>query len=160
MRAMQQTISAPSAVAGPAANRRARGQVATWLFVCCALVFAMVVVGDVTRLTHSGLSIVEWQPLVGALPPLNESQWQALFDKYQLTPEYRQVNQGMTLPAFKDIFWWEYTHRLLGRLIGVAFFVPLAWFFVKGKLEGALAPRLLAIFALGGAGATGRGPGT
>ena len=100
--------------------------VAAWLFVCCALVFAMVVVGGVTRLTHSGLSIIEWQPIVGTLPPLTDAQWQEAFDKYQLTPEYRQVNQGMALAEFKGIFWWEYFHRLLGRAIGVVFLLPLA----------------------------------
>src|SRR6478752_2123035 len=97
----------------PAAAR----QVAAWLLVCCALVFAMVVVGGITRLTHSGLSIVEWQPIVGTVPPLNDPQWLETFEKYKLTPEYRLVNPGMTLEAFKSIFWWEYAHRLLGRLI-------------------------------------------
>ena len=83
--------------------------------LCCALVFAMVVVGGVTRLTHSGLSIVEWQPIVGTLPPLSDADWQQTFEKYQQTPQYRQVNQAMTLAEFKGIFWWEYVHRLLGR---------------------------------------------
>src|SRR3954467_2233643 len=86
-------------------------QVAVWLLVCCALVFAMVVVGGVTRLTHSGLSIVEWQPIVGTVPPLNDSQWIETFEKYKLTPEYRLVNRDMTIEAFKGIFWWEYAHR-------------------------------------------------
>src|SRR5215211_2924707 len=103
-------------------------RVAGWLFFCCALVFAMVVVGGVTRLTHSGLSIVEWQPIVGTLPPLSEAQWQQTFEKYQLTPEYQLVNKGMGLDEFKLIFWWEYWHRLLGRLIGVVFLVPFLWF--------------------------------
>src|SRR5881394_1934095 len=95
--------------------------VATWLFVCAALVFAMVVVGGVTRLTHSGLSITEWQPIVGTIPPLSAADWDEAFRKYQATPEYREINRGMTLDAFKIIFWWEYAHRLLGRLIGVVF---------------------------------------
>ena len=99
-------------------NHRA---VAWWLLACAALVFAIVVVGGVTRLTHSGLSIVEWQPVVGAVPPLDDAQWQEAFDKYKQTPEYLQVNRGMTLPQFKGIFWWEYIHRLLGRLIGAVF---------------------------------------
>src|SRR5438034_624298 len=103
-------------------------RVAAWLFLCCALVFAMVVVGGVTRLTHSGLSIVEWQPIIGTLPPLSQADWQETFGKYQLTPQYLQVNKGMTLDEFKGIFWWEYWHRLLGRLIGIAFLVPLLWF--------------------------------
>src|SRR5437899_3353374 len=99
-----------------AAHNRA---VAAWLLVCCAFVFAIVVVGGITRLTHSGLSIVEWQPIVGALPPLDEAAWQETFGKYKQTPEYRLVNPGMTLDGFKIIFWWEYVHRLLGRLVFV-----------------------------------------
>ena len=124
--------------------------VALWLLACCALVFAMVVVGGVTRLTHSGLSIVEWQPLVGALPPLDEQQWEATFAKYRETPEFRLRNHDMTLAGFKGIFWWEYFHRLLGRLIGVAFFVPFLYFVVRGRIRGPLAWRLGAIFLLGG----------
>src|SRR5262252_5761205 len=124
--------------------------VAMWLLICCALLFAMVVVGGVTRLTHSGLSITEWQPIVGALPPLTDAQWNAAFAKYQATPEYIQVNRGMTLAAFKGIFWWEYFHRLLGRAIGAAFLLPLLWFAVRRRIPTGLAPRLLAIFALGG----------
>ncbi len=126
------------------------GRVAAWLFLCCALVFAMVVVGGVTRLTHSGLSIVEWQPIVGALPPLSEAEWQQTFERYQLTPEYRQVNQGMTLAAFKGIFWWEYFHRLLGRLIGVVFLVPLLWFVWRRDVPPGYAWSLVGIFVLGG----------
>ncbi len=124
--------------------------VAAWLLVCCALVFAMVVVGGVTRLTHSGLSIVEWQPIMGTLPPLSDTAWQETFEKYQRTPEYRQVNRGMSLAEFKGIFWWEYFHRLLGRLIGVVFFVPLVWFWARGTLDRPLAWKLVGIFALGG----------
>ena len=95
--------------------------VAPWLILCSLLVFAMIVVGGATRLTHSGLSIVEWQPIVGAIPPLNEAEWLATFAKYRQTPEYKLVNHGMTLAEFKGIFWWEYFHRLLGRLIGIEF---------------------------------------
>lgn len=127
-----------------------RRAVAAWLLVCCALVFAMVVVGGVTRLTHSGLSIVEWQPIVGTLPPLSEAAWQATFEKYKLTPEYRLVNHAMSLGEFKGIFWWEYFHRLLGRLIGVVFFVPLVWFWVRRRIDRPLAWKLAGIFALGG----------
>jgi cytochrome c oxidase assembly protein subunit 15 len=119
----QGTAHVPAADAAPAAGRRA---IAAWLLVCCALVAVMVLVGGVTRLTHSGLSIVEWQPLVGTIPPLSESDWLAEFEKYKQTPEYRLVNHGMSLGEFKGIFWWEYVHRLLGRLIGLVFFVPLA----------------------------------
>jgi len=128
----------------------ARPRVAGWLLLCCALVFAMVVVGGVTRLTRSGLSIVEWEPLMGAIPPLSQGDWEELFTQYQRTPEYLKVNQGMSLEAFKGIFWWEYFHRLLGRLIGLAFFVPLLWFLARRQVEAALAPRLVGIFLLGG----------
>jgi cytochrome c oxidase assembly protein subunit 15 len=124
--------------------------VAAWLFVCCALVFAMVVVGGVTRLTHSGLSITEWQPIVGTLPPLNDAQWQEAFAKYRLTPEYQQVNKGMSLAAFQGIFWWEYGHRLLGRLIGAVFLLPLLWFIVRRSIPRGYAARLFGIFVLGG----------
>ena len=103
---------------------RARRQVAAWLFSLCALLFVMIVVGGITRLTRSGLSIVEWQPIVGTLPPLTDTQWLALFEKYKLTPEYAQVNFGMSLADFKRIFWWEYIHRLLGRLIKLGFLLP------------------------------------
>ncbi len=127
-----------------------RNSIAAWLFACCALVFAMVVVGGITRLTHSGLSIVEWQPVAGALPPMNEVDWQAEFDKYKLSPEFRQRNFDMTLAGFKGIFWWEYGHRLLGRTVGAVFLLPFLWFFARGELRGALAWRLVAIFALGG----------
>jgi cytochrome c oxidase assembly protein subunit 15 len=124
--------------------------VAVWLLVCCALVFAMVVVGGVTRLTHSGLSIVEWQPIVGTLPPLDDAAWREAFEKYQLTPEYLQVNHDMTLSEFKGIFWWEYFHRLLGRLIGAVFFVPLVWFWIRSRIGRPLAWKLAGIFVLGG----------
>jgi len=129
-----------------AAHNRA---VAAWLLVCCALVFAMVVVGGVTRLTHSGLSIVEWQPIVGTLPPLDEAAWLEAFGKYKQTPEYRFVNPGMNLEGFKGIFWWEYVHRLLGRLIGAAFLLPLLWFALRGRIARALAWKFAAIFGLG-----------
>lgn len=138
----------------PAAAAKAGGApavVATWLFVCCTLVFALIVVGGVTRLTHSGLSITEWQPVVGALPPLSESQWNEAFARYQTTPEYLQVNRGMSIDAFKGIFWWEYVHRLLGRLVGLVFIVPLVWFLARGTLPSSagLAPMLFGIFLLG-----------
>lgn len=131
-------------------NPDSRRAIAYWLFACCALVFAMVAVGGVTRLTHSGLSIVEWQPIMGALPPLNEAQWQETFAKYQLTPEFRLRNHDMTLEGFKGIFWWEYSHRLLGRVIGFVFFVPFAWFAAKRRIDRPLAWKLAGIFALGG----------
>ncbi|MEK6210651.1 MAG: COX15/CtaA family protein [Pseudomonadota bacterium] len=125
-------------------------QIAGWLVACCVLVFLMVVVGGVTRLTHSGLSMVEWKPLVGTIPPLSQTDWEEVFLKYQATPEYLQVNKGMALDEFKGIFWWEYFHRLLGRAIGLVFFLPLLFFLVRGKIDGPLALRLTGIFILGG----------
>ena len=130
---------------------RDRRVVAGWLIACAAFVFLVVVVGGVTRLTRSGLSIAEWQPLVGAIPPLSEADWQALFAKYRETPEYRIVNRGMTLEGFKGIFWWEYIHRLLARLVGLVFLLPFLWFLWKRKLGGSLACKLWGIFALGAA---------
>jgi len=114
------------------------------------MVLLMIVVGGVTRLTHSGLSITEWKPLVGTLPPLSAADWQELFDKYKLTPEFKLVNHAMTLDEFKGIFWWEYFHRLLGRLIGVVFLLPLLWFWATRRIGRALGWRLLGIFILGG----------
>src|SRR5438094_6544491 len=131
----------PEASSAPAAQTQTRNgerAVAAWLFTCCALVFAMVVVGGVTRLTHSGLSIVEWQPIVGTLPPIGDAQWNEAFVAYQATPEYSQVNRGMSLEAFKGIFWWEYFHRLLGRAIGVVFLVPLLWFIARRRIPSGL----------------------
>jgi cytochrome c oxidase assembly protein subunit 15 len=131
-----------------AADRRA---IAAWLFLCAFLVFAIVLVGGVTRLTRSGLSIVEWQPIAGALPPLHEADWQALFAKYRETPEFRLVNSRMTLEGFKSIFWWEYIHRLVARGIGVVFLAPLLWFQLTRRLDRRLAWQLWGIFALGAA---------
>jgi cytochrome c oxidase assembly protein subunit 15 len=150
MRAMAYFTSTRNPAQYAARNFDARRQIAIWLFVCCGLVFLMVVVGGVTRLTHSGLSIVEWQPIVGTLPPINDAQWNTVFAKYQATPEYQQVNHGMSLDEFKGIFWWEYFHRLLGRLIGVAFFVPLLFFILRRRIERHVGPRLIGIFLLGG----------
>jgi cytochrome c oxidase assembly protein subunit 15 len=107
-------------------------------------------VGGVTRLTRSGLSIVEWQPLVGAIPPLSEAAWQELFARYRQTPEFRLVNFDMTLEGFKTIFWWEYLHRLLGRLIGLVFLIPFLFFLWKRKIDPPLGWKLAAIFVLGG----------
>lgn len=132
-------------------GERTRKQVAAWLLVLCALLFVMIVVGGITRLTRSGLSIVEWQPIVGTLPPLNEAQWNELFEKYKLTPEYEQVNFGMSLEDFKRIFWWEYIHRLLGRLIGLGFLLPYLWFLLRRRLDASSAWRLGFVFALGAA---------
>ena len=139
---------APGTLAGRAPASAGRA-VAFWLLACAVLIAAMVVVGGVTRLTHSGLSIAEWQPLVGTVPPLSESDWQALFEKYRATPEYKLVNQGMSLDEFKGIFWLEYVHRLLGRVIGIAFLVPLLWFWWAGRVDRRLGWKLVGIFALG-----------
>jgi cytochrome c oxidase assembly protein subunit 15 len=114
------------------------------------MVFAILVVGGVTRLTHSGLSIVEWQPIVGVIPPLDQAEWDETFEKYKKTPEYQQVNHQMTLDEFKGIFFWEYWHRVLGRLIGVVFLLPFLYFWLRGKIEPSLVPKLLGIFILGG----------
>jgi len=127
-----------------------QGAVATWLAICAAMVLGMTVLGGATRLTHSGLSIVEWQPIVGTLPPLSDADWNTTFDKYKQTPEYKQVNQGMSLDAFKSIFWWEYFHRLLGRTIGFVFLLPLLYFWWRRALSRPLVRVLLGIFVLGG----------
>lgn len=123
-----------------------------WLLFIAALVFAMVVVGGITRLTESGLSITEWKPITGALPPLNEAAWVSEFEKYKQIPEYTQINgpAGMTLAEFKFIYFWEWVHRLLGRVVGLAFALPLAWFWVKRAIPAGYKPRLLALMALGG----------
>ena len=120
-----------------------------WLYAAAAMVAAMVLVGGATRLTESGLSITEWKPVMGALPPLSEAQWLTEFHRYQQIPQYHELNSGMSLAAFKTIFWWEWTHRLLGRLIGVVFLVPLLWFLWRGWIEPGLRARLWLIFGLG-----------
>jgi heme a synthase len=120
-----------------------------WLYAVAALVLAMVLVGGATRLTESGLSITEWQPVMGALPPLGEAQWQAAFDKYQAIPQYHALNQGMSLDAFKTTYWWEWTHRSLGRLIGASYLLPFLWFLWRGWVGPGLRGRLWFIFGLG-----------
>ncbi len=124
--------------------------IAGWLLFIACMVFAMVVVGGITRLTESGLSMVRWEPISGTIPPLNDTQWQAEFDSYRATPEYHKVNRGMTLEAFKGIFFWEYLHRLIGRSIGLVFALPLAWFAWKRAIPRGYGPRLTALLALGG----------
>jgi cytochrome c oxidase assembly protein subunit 15 len=120
-----------------------------WLYAVAAMVLAMVLVGGATRLTESGLSITEWQPVMGTLPPLDDPQWRAEFEKYQLIPQYRALNNGMSLDAFKTIYWWEWTHRLIGRTIGVVFLLPLLWFLWRGWVGPGLRTRLWLIFGLG-----------
>ncbi|WP_419807394.1 COX15/CtaA family protein [Sphingomonas sp.] len=135
----------------PAFMTRARPfALARWLWAVAGLIVAMVVVGGITRLTESGLSITEWKPITGAIPPLTDAQWQAAFDGYKRIPEYRAFNQGMTLAGFKAIFFWEYLHRLLGRIIGLAFAGPLIWFWARKQIPAGYKPRLVALLALGG----------
>jgi len=124
--------------------------IAIWLLICCTLVFAMVVVGGVTRLTDSGLSMVEWKPIVGTIPPVTESDWEEVFKKYHETPQYKKINQGMSTDEFKGIFWWEYSHRVLGRVIGLVFFIPFLFFLVRKKINRPLGLKLAGIFLLGG----------
>lgn len=124
--------------------------VALWLFAVAGLVALMVVIGGLTRLTESGLSMVEWKPITGWLPPLSEAAWIAEFEKYKQFPEYQKINIGMTLDGFKSIFWLEYIHRLLGRLIGVAFALPMIAFWISGRIPAGMKPHLVAMFLLGG----------
>ena len=130
---------------------RADRTVGLWLFVIAAMIGLMVVVGGLTRLTGSGLSITEWQPVTGVIPPLSDAQWQAEFAKYQGTPQYELINRGMGLAGFKAIYWWEWTHRLLGRLLGVVFLVPFVIFLRQHRIDRALGVRLAIIFLLGAA---------
>ena len=127
-------------------NRR----IAIWLLVCCALVFAMVVLGGVTRLTGSGLSMVDWKPVTGVLPPLSDAEWQKTFEMYQQSPEFQKINAHMDVEAFKGIFWLEFLHRLLGRLIGVVFLVPFLVFAARGYIRKREWPKYLMMFVLGG----------
>jgi cytochrome c oxidase assembly protein subunit 15 len=120
-----------------------------WLVSIAALIAIMVLVGGATRLTESGLSIVEWKPVTGMLPPLNQEQWREAFEAYKTIPQYRELNAGMTLGEFKTIFWWEWSHRLLGRVIGVAYLLPFLWFLWRGALSADLRRRLWLIFGLG-----------
>jgi len=139
---MEQTLS-PAQAAVP--------MVRLWLYAMAFLVFCMVIVGGATRLTDSGLSITEWRPLLGAIPPMNEADWLAAFEKYKLIPEYQIQNRGMPLSEFKFIYWWEWAHRFLGRFIGLAFALPLIFFTFTRRIDRALWPRLFALFILGGA---------
>ena len=133
-----------------AATLRPRA-IANWLFLIALMIFLMVVVGGITRLTESGLSITEWKPVTGAIPPLNEAQWAAEFAKYKSSSQYVLMNEGMTLAAFKHIYFWEYFHRVIGRLLGVTFALPLLWFAVKRAIPNGYGVRLTGLFLLGGA---------
>ncbi len=122
-----------------------------WLTICCVLIFSMIVLGGVTRLTHSGLSMVDWDPIMGVIPPLTAGEWQEVFARYQDFPEYQIVNKGMSLGEFKRIFYFEYAHRVLGRSIGIVFLLPFLFFLMTGRLDRRLTARLLLLFLLGGA---------
>ncbi len=125
-------------------------QLASWLVLCAAVILGMILLGGVTRLTGSGLSIVEWAPVSGIIPPLNEQEWQQTFDQYKQYPEYQKVNIGMSLPEFKQIFLYEYAHRILGRLIGVIFLIPFLFFYFSRRIKPGLTPKLVVMFILGG----------
>lgn len=129
---------------------RTNRMVALWLFILCGLIYAMVVLGGVTRLTGSGLSMVDWRPVTGLLPPISDLEWQAAFDRYRQSPEYRAVNAHMSVADFKGIFWLEYLHRLLGRLIGLAFLVPFVYFLWRGYIARRELPKYALMFVLGG----------
>jgi len=124
--------------------------IAYWLIAVALLIYAMVILGGVTRLTGSGLSMVEWSPIIGAIPPLTDQEWQTTFEKYQQFPEYQEVNKTMNVSEFKQIFLFEYSHRMLGRFIGLAFLIPFLFFFYKKKIRHSLTPKLIIMFVLGG----------
>ncbi len=154
---IQQARPAPSAVplrsaseAPAAGGARSLAPVRAWLWVVAGCIFAMVVVGGATRLTQSGLSITEWKPVMGVLPPLGDAAWAAEFDRYKRIPQYALLNPDMTLSGFKAIFYWEWAHRLLGRAVGSLVLLPLAFFWLTGRLTPALKPRLVGLFLLGG----------
>lgn len=135
----------------PMAPPKGVGLVRAWLLLIAVMVYAMILVGGATRLTDSGLSITEWRPLLGAIPPMNESDWADAFAKYQsMTAQYHAVNPDMDLAGFKGIYWWEWSHRQLGRVIGVVFALPLLFFWLTGRTTKKLMPHLLILFALGG----------
>jgi heme a synthase len=140
--------SDPTMTATLISNTHAR-TMRLWLYAVAALVLAMVLVGGATRLTESGLSITEWKPVTGAVPPLSHDAWQAAFEQYRATPQYRAMNGGMSLEVFKTIYWWEWAHRLLGRVVGAAFLLPFLFFLWRGWVAPSLRPRLWFIFALG-----------
>lgn len=144
------TYREESALEPSSTLRQDQRQIGLWLLVCCALVFSMVVVGGVTRLTGSGLSIVEWEPILGVIPPLNEHEWEEAFAKYRQSPEFMKINHAMTVESFKSIYWLEYFHRLLGRGIGFAFLIPFLYFWTRRKISPSLVPRLAVMFVLGG----------
>ena len=150
MRSSPDIVALGGTSARPAASpKEGERAIAWWLLFCCAMIFAMVVIGGITRLTLSGLSITEWQPVVGIVPPLSYDNWLAEFEKYQQIPQYKLLNAGMSLAKFKYIFMWEYVHRLWGRLIGVAYALPLLYFLVRRQVPRRLVLPLAGIFLLG-----------
>lgn len=134
----------------PVTTAMADRQLAGWLLVCCAMIFAMVVLGGITRLTGSGLSMVEWDPVFGVIPPLTPAAWNEVFERYKQSPEYNKINTGMDLAGFKKIYWFEFAHRILGRSIGIVFLIPFLYFLLRGRIRRSLTPRLVVMFALGG----------
>jgi heme a synthase len=141
--------SSAASMISPATQKPKSSAVRWWLLSVAALIAVMVLVGGATRLTESGLSIVEWKPVTGTLPPLNDEQWAQAFEAYRKIPQYRQLNAGMSLPEFKTIFWWEWSHRLLGRVIGLSYLLPFLWFIWRKSLNVDLRRRLWVIFGLG-----------
>ena len=145
------SIAVPQETAASTTTPADPRPIALWLFGCCAMIFVMVVIGGITRLTWSGLSITEWQPVTGTLPPLSEAAWVAEFEKYRQIPQYKLINAGMSLGDFKTIYLWEYVHRLWGRLIGLVYLLPFLYFLIRGRISRRLAWPLVGIFMLGGA---------
>ena len=139
------------ALASPASSRASSDRaIGIWLLACCAMIFLMVLIGGVTRLTESGLSITEWKPVEGVLPPLSQAQWQDAFADYKAIPQYQAIHADMTLDQFKHIYFWEYLHRLWGRIIGFAFLLPFLWFLIRGRVSRRLIAPLAGLFVLGG----------
>lgn len=133
-----------------AEQRRYNRQIAYWLLACAGVIFGMIVLGGVTRLTHSGLSMVEWRPILGIIPPIGHDEWLAVFEKYKQFPEYQKVNYGMSLEDFKYIFMYEYLHRVLGRIIGMLYFIPMVYFFATHKVGSGFKRKLVFLFIMGG----------
>lgn len=148
MTAIAATHTAPLETS--ARERRNRALVRWWLYVVLVALFALFIVGGATRLTGSGLSITEWKPIHGVIPPLNAAEWQEEFDKYREIPQYQQINRGMSMAEFQVIFWWEWAHRVIARGVGFLVAIPLAFFWLTGRLENHLKPKLAGLFVLGG----------
>lgn len=131
-------------------QRRDDKQIASWLLVVAGVIFCMIILGGVTRLTHSGLSMVDWKPIMGVVPPMTETDWLEVFDRYQQFPEYGKVNSEMSLDGFKSIFYFEYCHRMLGRMIGLLFLLPFLFFWFRGSIKKSMLPQMVLMFVLGG----------